>query len=182
MGDVLELTAREKLDLRQRKRAVFFARQRANKTNMPTVPYNSGALSVEDWAEELGSGLLAGLAAPRQTVERVESVYGISEGEVEHRLQAQDGRCAICQRKISRGGGGLRAVVDHDHAAESLGTMHVRGILCASCNHAEGNYRSSVESHLRGALYLLRTSYEQDQGKEWLKDELEAMIARLGGV
>jgi hypothetical protein len=62
--------------------------------------------------------------------------YGLTQADYDAMREAQDGRCALCERKPpvrqyrSRTGEPYAALhVDHDHA-----TGRVRGLLCASCN------------------------------------------------
>lgn len=56
---------------------------------------------------------------------------GLSIEEYEVLLERQAGVCAICGRRPKK----IRLNVDHDHAAEKLGILKVRGLLCAMCNH-----------------------------------------------
>lgn len=57
---------------------------------------------------------------------RVAETYGLEAGQYAALLEAQDGRCAICQNKPAK----LRLAVDHNHD-----TGEVRGLLCKRCNH-----------------------------------------------
>jgi hypothetical protein len=70
------------------------------------------------------------------------------------RLEAQGGKCAICETEITmargRAGASNRACVDHDHE-----TGRVRGILCPHCNSAIGFLKDDIEL-LRKALRYLR--------------------------
>lgn len=64
--------------------------------------------------------------AERQRDLYLQRTYGITSAEYDALLQAQDGRCAICEAKPRK----KRLAVDHDHA-----TGLVRGLLCTNCNH-----------------------------------------------
>lgn len=109
------------------------------------------------------------------------SRYKMTEAQAAAMLAQQGGACAICERAIAFDGrGSERAVFDHDHhAEEEHAVMHVRGILCYACNTGEGAYGSSVERHLRGALYLLRTSYRAPAAGR-ARDLLGEIAAELG--
>lgn len=68
-------------------------------------------------------------ASDRQHERYVVKTYGLEPGEYAARLEAQDGRCAICGRKaVTR-----RLAVDHDH-----NTGRPRSLLCNWCNKALG--------------------------------------------
>ena len=70
--------------------------------------------------------------------------YGITEDEYTAMLEAQEGRCAICnlERKL---------VIDHDHK-----TGKVRGLLCKPCNAMLGPFEQ-VDIR-RVEQYLHRTA------------------------
>ena len=97
--------------------------------------------------------------------------YGISQEEWRAMFDAQGGCCAIC---LTPFGEDVRPCIDHDHDATVVGIGAVRGLLCTACNKAEGHYASSVTSHLRGALYLLRS------GRGAGGDCVAALIRDLG--
>lgn len=68
--------------------------------------------------------------------------YGISRKELNKWIEAQDGKCAICEKERP-------LVVDHDHETEI-----VRGLLCRQCNHAIGLFYESELTLLNAANYL----------------------------
>ena len=77
---------------------------------------------------------------------RIKSVYRLPDGEYERLLEAQGGRCAICDQAVAG-----TIAVDHDHA-----TGKVRGLLCSGCNTALGvvegwyaEHRAAVDAYLR---------------------------------
>lgn len=77
---------------------------------------------------------------------RVQEVYGLSDGEFDRLLEAQDGKCFICHRKpVTK-----RLAVDHNHT-----TGEVRGLLCRACNRdVLGHLRDDVEALARAIEYL----------------------------
>jgi hypothetical protein len=72
--------------------------------------------------------------------------YGITAKEYDALLEAQDGKCAICSRKMDEG---RRLAVDHDHD-----TGEVRGILHVRCNTAIALFKDSPETCRKAADYL----------------------------
>ena len=68
--------------------------------------------------------------------------YGLSEAEIEQRLEDQAGRCPICLAEPA-------VHVDHDHE-----TGVVRGLVCFQCNAALGQLRNSPFVIRRAAAYL----------------------------
>lgn len=78
--------------------------------------------------------------------------YGITVEEFKLMETAQNGMCAICGKmnNISRHGSRKDLCVDHDHE-----TGRIRGLLCAHCNVALGNFRDSIEN-LENAIRYLR--------------------------
>ena len=78
--------------------------------------------------------------------------YGITLEEYESLLDAQGGKCAICQSPHPGGNGRTNYSwpVDHDHA-----TGKVRGLLCRNCNVGLGLLGDS-ETRVAAALTYLR--------------------------
>ena len=94
-------------------------------------------------------------------------------------FDAQCGCCAIC---LTPFGVDARPCIDHDHDATVVGIGAVRGLLCTACNKAEGHYASSVESHLRGALYLLSNGASADaNAMDALLSEISAKKGNQNG-
>lgn len=78
---------------------------------------------------------------------RLKSVYGISVDEYQAMLDAQNGKCAICDSDNN----GKTLNVDHDHE-----TGVVRALLCHGCNTALGLLGDDVNRCLSAAAYLMR--------------------------
>lgn len=81
----------------------------------------------------------------RAHAKRVESTYGLREGEYEALLAFQGGVCALCGKPSVR----KRLAVDHDHK-----TGRVRGLIHAWENTFVGRVRDSAEWFDRAAAYL----------------------------
>jgi hypothetical protein len=85
---------------------------------------------------------------------QIKRFYGLSEGEYNRMLVAQNHLCAICREveietvkeKV------LRLAVDHNHA-----TGKVRGLLCRRCNRAIGLLRENPVYIRAAADYLEKT-------------------------
>ncbi|MGV0076630.1 endonuclease VII domain-containing protein [Mycobacterium colombiense] len=78
------------------------------------------------------------------------SRYGLSQADVEAKLTAQEGCCAICGTELA--GAGLdRDAPQLDHCHE---TGSPRGILCRLCNTALGNLRDDPELVEKALDYL----------------------------
>ncbi len=81
---------------------------------------------------------------------KLEKFYGITLEQYNEMVEAQGGRCAICNKKpagtshVSR-----RLCVDHDHD-----TGFVRGLLCHQCNVTIGMIEDSPELLDRMRRYL----------------------------
>lgn len=78
--------------------------------------------------------------------------YGIRQVEYDALLTAQGGVCAICGQaecRKDRKGRVIDLAVDHDHE-----NGHVRGLLCAKCNHGLGNFKDNTEVMCRAVTYL----------------------------
>jgi hypothetical protein len=72
--------------------------------------------------------------------------YGITQEIAERTLAAQDGLCAICQRRIDAEN---PPKIDHCHA-----TGRFRGILCQRCNTGIGLFHDNLEWLDRAITYL----------------------------
>jgi hypothetical protein len=79
----------------------------------------------------------------RQKTAQRKMVYGITQDRYQKFLQAQEGRCEICQ-KIPK-----VFCVDHCHT-----TGKIRGLLCKPCNMFLGRISDSPEAVLRVTEYL----------------------------
>lgn len=89
---------------------------------------------------------------------RIEKVYEITEEEYEAILEAQGGRCFICQWATGKR---RRLAVDHDHDCDqghprNLGCRKcIRGLLCNTCNKVViGRY--DIAALERAIKYLKR--------------------------
>jgi hypothetical protein len=69
--------------------------------------------------------------------------YGLTPNDVDAMRQAQDGRCAICQRSTTR------LFVDHCHTRG-----HVRALLCQTCNTFLGWYEKKADTILKFQKYI----------------------------
>ena len=78
--------------------------------------------------------------------------YGLTIGQYEERLEAQKGKCAICEGPR----GTRRFHVDHDHR-----TGKIRGLLCGMCNHALGQAKEDPAILERMAQYVRRGGWRQ---------------------
>ena len=80
-----------------------------------------------------------------------EWLYGLTPEQFEQMLKDQDYKCAICGKDLVD----TRTThVDHDHAKGM-----VRGLLCASCNHALGHFGDSLEILERAVAYLKKFNH-----------------------
>lgn len=74
--------------------------------------------------------------------------YGLSLVEFSNLFEAQDGKCAICEYSDTSNPR-MFPVIDHCHT-----NKHVRGILCANCNHGIGNFKDNPKLLRKAAKYL----------------------------
>ena len=89
------------------------------------------------------------------------SNYGLSPESYMQFLEKQNGLCPICGVNIrgADGSGKLKACVDHDHE-----TLHVRGLLCGTCNSGLGFFKDNVRRLANAIVYL------EDNGKTYSGD------------
>ena len=93
---------------------------------------------------------------------RVHRKYGISPTDWDALLDAQGGKCPICQADLAEIG--RRPATDHDHQ-----TGMVRGILCHTCNVGIGYLQDDPEIMRRAAEYVLgsaASAYALERGEE----------------
>ncbi len=81
--------------------------------------------------------------------QRLQTTYGITEGDYGRLLLAQNGACAICKGKRK---GNLD--VDHNHMGEQ-GRVAVRGLLCRRCNRRLLPAALDQVKHLQAAIAYL---------------------------
>lgn len=85
---------------------------------------------------------------------KLKRMYGISSGQYDAMLVAQNNKCAVCKSTDPGGrryatGKTIMFSVDHCHA-----TGKVRGLLCTHCNRALGLIKDNLDTALRMAEYL----------------------------
>lgn len=76
-------------------------------------------------------------------------LYGLSENDVDAKLAAQDGKCAICDRQIYLDGRSPGAQLDHCHS-----TGHPRAFLCGRCNRGLGAFGDDPQLLRKAVKYL----------------------------
>lgn len=69
------------------------------------------------------------------------------EDEFAERLRTQNGKCAICMKKMA----GRDIHRDHDHI-----TGEWRGLLCNKCNRGLGYFQDNPDMLLAAAFYLAK--------------------------
>ncbi|WMX18936.1 hypothetical protein [Escherichia phage vB_EcoP_PAS59] len=79
-------------------------------------------------------------------------LYGITLAEYDALFEKQEGLCAICGQPETATLKGVvkRLAVDHCHEG-----LHIRGLLCSSCNTGLGLFKDSPEN-LENAIKYLR--------------------------
>lgn len=82
---------------------------------------------------------------------KCEKQYGITVEQFEQMLEANDGRCYICDKLPEEipGHKHKRLGIDHDHK-----TGKVRGVLCTHCNAMLGSARDNIAILKRAIIYL----------------------------
>lgn len=90
-------------------------------------------------------------------MQKRKSKYGITEEQFNSLLEAQGGKCAICQNVLNHRDSGddyrgreYCLHVDHNHE-----TGIVRGLLCGRCNRGLGFFGDDVELLSAAWVYLL---------------------------
>lgn len=81
---------------------------------------------------------------PHDPAKRRRKVHGLAPEDYDAMVEAQAGRCAICQRDAP-------LCVDHDHA-----TGRIRGLLCSPCNVGLGHFRDTPALLHQAAAYLVQ--------------------------
>lgn len=83
----------------------------------------------------------------------LQAKYGLTEGDFELMISAQDNKCPICKTPYAPANR-KQWHVDSNHE-----TRRLRGILCFNCNCGLGNFKDDPE-HLQAAIdYLERYSH-----------------------
>ena len=91
----------------------------------------------------------------RQSEDRLKNLYyqrtyGISLSEFTGRLTKQNGRCLLCETRLTLvSHTGSSAVVDHCHV-----NGHIRGILCNECNRGLGYFKDNMNTFKNAIKYL----------------------------
>lgn len=83
----------------------------------------------------------------------IKRTYNFTWEEYEALLEKQNGKCAICKSKVGNATK-TRLFIDHCHSG-----LHVRGLLCGSCNSALGLFKDSP-TILRQAIKYLEADKE----------------------
>lgn len=78
----------------------------------------------------------------------LKSKYGITAEMFDATLEAQGGRCAICEKLFTEK---LRPCVDHNHT-----TGATRGLLCHPCNVSLGFLGENTQTLLNAVSYLIK--------------------------
>lgn len=76
---------------------------------------------------------------------RLKKVYGMSLEKYEELFNAQNKKCAVCQKQASP----FSLQVDHCHI-----TNKIRGLLCTNCNSGIGKLGDTTEGLLKAIEYL----------------------------
>ena len=84
--------------------------------------------------------------------------HGLTVEQYAAMVEAQDGKCAICQRTPDGKGHCGRLHVDHDHERRVI-----RELLCANCNRALGLFADTPEWMVAAAAYVERHRRSEDR-------------------
>lgn len=94
---------------------------------------------------EANRGYFKDWSKHKQHFANIKKKFGVTKGQYETMLLAQNGLCAICGIKPNH----KKLSVDHDHV-----TGRIRGLLCSPCNLGLGSFRDNIESLARAQIYL----------------------------
>lgn len=75
--------------------------------------------------------------------------YGLTLAEYLAKLEAQDGKCAICTTPLKSSG--TNTHLDHDHT-----TGNLREFLCSACNKGLGYFKDSITNLTLAIEYLIK--------------------------
>jgi hypothetical protein len=75
--------------------------------------------------------------------------YGLSMDEYNSMIEAQDGKCAICNYMFGQKKGDIH--VDHCHTSNEI-----RGLLCDLCNRGLGYFKDNKEALAKAIKYLTK--------------------------
>lgn len=95
--------------------------------------------------------------------------YGITGAQYDALVEAQGGRCALCQEREPQH-------VDHDHL-----TGEVRGVLCSCCNQGLGSFRDRAQLLRSAADYLERSGWQREARAVRVAPGVHALLARSDG-
>lgn len=76
---------------------------------------------------------------------KIKNQYGITLEVYEKMLEAQEGKCLVCEDALTV------PHIDHCHV-----TGKVRGLLCKHCNTGLGHFKDNITNLERAILYLRR--------------------------
>lgn len=103
------------------------------------------AIRSKKWRED-HPGYYVGRDAER----RLQRRYGIGLVEKQALIDAQDGKCALCDVPFQTEK--KTPCIDHDHD-----TGEIRGILCVGCNVALGRFGDNRQGFRRVTKYLMKS-------------------------
>lgn len=82
----------------------------------------------------------------KEQASNLKRMFGISIDYWKQKADAQDNKCAICNKECITG---KRLAVDHDHE-----TGAIRDLLCSNCNQGLGKFQDSPQLLDKAAEYL----------------------------
>lgn len=91
------------------------------------------------------------ISARKTSRSRKLKALGISISDFHSTIEAQGGRCAVCQSVEVSFDGGRHVHIDHCHK-----TGKFRGVLCGHCNAGLGQFKDDPARLMRAAEYLKR--------------------------
>jgi hypothetical protein len=87
------------------------------------------------------------LVISRSRINKLKRVYNLTKEGYEELLAIQNGKCAICEKQLSK----KNLDIDHDHV-----TGKVRGLLCNQCNQGIALLQENPQLLQKAANYLSR--------------------------